>query len=639
MISETQQKKKFQTVDMAILFIAILGFLLTFYALFFDPSFFGLLGNNVNKNGITIGRIVFAGDTTRKKVGGSFSWDYVNVGTPILLGDSLFTGKSPQTRVLLQEKNSLDLGANTLIHFVEIDGIRLPSLNEGNINLKVEGSLKVAIAGQITEIQGDNAQVQLFIQNGQKPQVRLLSGDAKIQTEDRKIIPLSRGQISQLELSQNIKRSIASDVIAPTDEVQAQETTAPVALPKYYKLYDVYQLVGNELRPSSQLDPQLNYLPQNPPIILGSRDPIPLENSQAVWTGKLNQENGYTNFVLETSTSPQFDQNVTRIDWHPKEEVLIRFDRPQRLYLRARAANSEFELTPLSESIELNVFEKPPVLAQEIPPTPPPQPRPTPKKKKKVEPLPEKSVAKSKPTPPRTRKPAAVPEPPAPLPEKTISLTMDKILESGNEAYDSSVLGFESSAYNMYSGFQAANRVDLAQPVLLGVSGRHWFGSSGVEAYYRSKVSSLNDQGSQVSPTIFDLRYHYRFGWGFNPFSSLKESQISFFLGYEMLRNQGTTLYRAQYDIFKGGVQFYFPMFRNWDTGGTLSAGRGMDGTLKYEITGHFHYFFRPRWSWGLGYRVHLYQSTKPGLVAGESYPANYREGNGEGYSVIRWHY
>jgi hypothetical protein len=638
-------RKSFQSTDIAILFIAIVGFLLTFYVLFFDPSFFGLLGQSGGKNGIKIGKIAFAGETARKKIEGSFSWDYVKAGTPVLLGDSLFTGKSPQTRVLLQEKNSLDLGSNTLIRFIEIDGVHMPELKQGNINLKIEGSLKVAIQGQITEIKGSNAQVQLYIEKGKKPQVRLLEGEAKVFTEDKKIIPLAQGKAEQLQLAENIDRQLASEELPPEElspnpSDQASSPPAPLELPTYYKLYDVYDLDGTELRPKAALNPALSFLPQAPPSITGSNEFIYLENSEAVWSGKLNQENLFSQFVVEISTSPTFEAQATRVDWNPKEEISLRFSRPQRLFLRARAANSKYELTLHSATVEIHIVEKrnlaiaPESIDEELKALAK-QPQRSLKAKKNP-------VAKSEPAQakPPQRKPAATPPPEEPKgPAGASSMLADPYLDYRGKNYNSSQVGFESSAYNMYSGTQTSSSVNLAQPILLGLSGRHWFGSTGVEAYYRSKVSSLNDQGASVSPTILDFRYHYRFGWGFNPFSSLNESQVSVFLGYELLRNQGTTLYRPSYDITKIGVQFYFPLLRNWDTGGTLAGGKGIDGTLKYEITGHLHYFFRPKWSWGLGYRIHLYQATQPGELAGVPYPGNYREGVGEGYSVIRWHY
>lgn len=65
--------------------------------------------------------------------------------------------------------------------------------------------------------------------------------------------------------------------------------------------------------------------------------------------------------------------------------------------------------------------------------------------------------------------------------------------------------------------------------------------------------------------------------------------------------------------------------------------GAGSDQSSKYEVSGFFHYYLDPRWSMGAGYRVHLFQAGTPESSPDGSMP--YREGYGEGYSVLRWNY
>lgn len=632
MDQQFQKRKNFERTDLAILIIAFLGFLITFYALFFDATLFGLLGNHHSANGIEIGKIIFSENSTRKKSQGSFSWDYAEAGTLITLGDSLFTGKSKQTQVSLQDENTLDLGMNTLIHFVEVDGIKLPNFAEGNVNISVKGKLKIAIQGQMTEIEGKNAKVQLFANEGGPPQLRLIEGEAVIQNAKTGAKKLNRGEIAKVDLFPELTRNIASEIIKPQDfpVVPPSEPTPEIVPPQYYKLYDFYNLVNDQLQFKQPLEAQFDFLPLQGPQISSQQSELFVGEDDSLWRGKLSSSDGLTNFVVETSTDQDFKFESTRINWHPKSELIIKFDQPRRLYLRARAVNQNSELTPYSEIFTIHAKARPAVLAQVKPKN----------VQKTVVAAPAKPFIPQAPiqkTVPK-RKIAAVEKTPQ-VDNQSLSTKIEKEIVIPNKGYNSSIISFETSAYNMYSGFQAASQVDLAQPLLMGLHLRHWFDQTGLEGFYRSKASTLNEPGGFVSPTIFDLRYHLRFKWGFNPLSRLKESQVSLFLGYEMLRNNGTTLYRDKYDILKAGFQLYFPLFQNWDTGGTVVFGRGLDSTLKYEITGNINYFFRPRWSWGAGYRIHLYQSTKAGEVAGQPYPANYREGTGEGYTVLRWHY
>ncbi len=626
-----QKRKSFEKTDGAILIIALLGFVMTFYALFFDPSFFGLLSEKNSNGGIEIGRIIFAGDSTRKKTQGSFSWDYATTGTAISLGDSLFTGKSPQTQVTLQGKNSLDLGANTLIHFVEVDGIKLPNFAEGNVNISVKGDLKIAIMGQVTEIKASNAKVQIFMPQNGKPQVRLLEGEASVQQSEKSAVFLKLNEVARIDLDPAQTRNIASEIVKPEDYQMTEVTESPPQT-QYYKLYDYYQEAQQQLQFKDEIDPQLEFLPSPPPQIYSDRNELFAGEADSLWQGQIISPEGMQNFVVETSSDPNFSAASTRVNWQVQEKLSIRFDQPRTLYLRARSANSSTELTTYSNTFAISAKARPLPVAKVIPPIA----KPVVIAKKTAPPtLPKKQVPKIIPR----RKITAVSVAPPSEPKQTLSTKVEAELLTTNAAYNSSLVSFELSSYNMYSGFQGSAQLPLAQPLLFGVSGRHWFGRTGLEGFWRSKLSTLNESGAQVSPSVFDLRYHYRFGWGYNPFSRLKESQVSLFIGYEMLRNNGTTYYRNTYDILKTGIQFYFPLFERWDTGGTLVGGQGMDGTLKYEITGHMTYFFRPRLSWGLGYRMHLYQATKAGEVAGQPYPANYREGTGEGYTTFRWHY
>lgn len=111
---------------------------------------------------------------------------------------------------------------------------------------------------------------------------------------------------------------------------------------------------------------------------------------------------------------------------------------------------------------------------------------------------------------------------------------------------------------------------------------------------------------------------------------------MSWLAGIELYRNQGNGPFSKGYDLLKTGLTFEFPLLSRWETGGELIYGYGFDSSTKYEISGHIHYFLLEEWTFGVGYRLHLFQA---GSEATTPYGLPYREGFGEGYSAVKWHY
>ncbi len=79
-----------------------------------------------------------------------------------------------------------------------------------------------------------------------------------------------------------------------------------------------------------------------------------------------------------------------------------------------------------------------------------------------------------------------------------------------------------------------------------------------------------------------------------------------------------------------------FPVGNRWDAGGDVVLGIGADQTKKYEAIGRLNYYFRKRYSLGVGYRLYLLEAGSD-KTAPLDYP--YKETWGEGFFVFRWHY
>ena len=225
------------------------------------------------------------------------------------------------------------------------------------------------------------------------------------------------------------------------------------------------------------------------------------------------------------------------------------------------------------------------------------------------------------------RKPTAV--------ESTLKAVWDRIVQKRNTAYTKSRFSVEGSGFTMFSSDQVANSDDPPFALLLGLKVQHWMDDVGVGGLFRSKVIDVSGNGA-VSPTSIEARIARRWTIPFGFFDN-SSSQFSLIAAAEIYRSAGSpSQFSSGYDMLKAGFGLDFPIFHNWDTGGEVLIGKAFDSSTKYEISGFIDYYIKKDVSFGTGYRIHLFEagSTK-------SAPATlpYREGYGEAYSTLRWHY
>ncbi len=207
-----------------------------------------------------------------------------------------------------------------------------------------------------------------------------------------------------------------------------------------------------------------------------------------------------------------------------------------------------------------------------------------------------------------------------------------------NRSYPSSRLEVMGAGFTMYSSEQVSQNAEQPVALMMGLRMQHWFGDHGAEGIFKTKVMGVNKGSADAAPMQAELRYNYRWKFAWNWFSGLKETQLSAILGYEMYRNSSAGLiYTPKYDLAKLGLGIAFPLFERWDTGGEVLYGSGFDSSTKTEISGFVNYYLRRDFSAGMGYRLHLFQAGSVDSAPAAGLP--YREGFGEAYSVLRWHY
>jgi hypothetical protein len=371
------------------------------------------------------------------------------------------------------------------------------------------------------------------------------------------------------------------------------------------------------------------FLKDPPPEVVIENREVWLDSEIVYAPVELKTVSPATGFVMEASRTSGFEPENTKTFWSADAKFRVSFFAPGEYFYRFRAVNSSQEMTEWSipqkfvvkipserrkedesekeSSGKLAVHKIHPQTKSKLPKAGSREIQLPPPLKDEQKPA-ASSVAKG--------------------PERAISPYL-------NEKYSSTKVDLEGSVWALQSKEQTFQGAEMPIATVVGIRGHKWWDRHGIEGVYKMKALSANQTGGDISPQSTELRYHYRF-FTPSPYRLARELQISAFAGYEMYRSAKSNLFSSKYDLIKFGTSLEFPLWKKVDTGGEFVYGTG-DGQ-KYEISGHIHYYLKRDWSFGVGYRIHLFEAaTKNSTPEGVELP--YREGYTEGYSVLRYHF
>lgn len=217
----------------------------------------------------------------------------------------------------------------------------------------------------------------------------------------------------------------------------------------------------------------------------------------------------------------------------------------------------------------------------------------------------------------------------------TLSLEDLMKADKRNTAYRSSSISARGMLWTLQSSdefYETGNTSSVA--VGGAVRGLKWFDRNGLEALFKTHIVKVSDtEGNEVQS--MDIRYHRRFFLAL-PVKFAPEVQISAFAGYGVTNNTGSN-FANQYDLMKFGTSFEFPVGNKWGTGGEVVYGISPDSSSQYEISGHLDYYLSKEWSFGVGYRLYLFEAGSTSATPNGTLP--YREGYTEGYSGLNYHF
>ncbi len=394
----------------------------------------------------------------------------------------------------------------------------------------------------------------------------------------------------------------------------------------------------------------------------------------------------WKNYLLELSTSPEFTRASTKVSWQSTAEISLNATQPQTLYLRVRGVNERLQLSHVSDTRTVKVVRPPfpeaPQLAKSkirIPENTPvslhwdnshrlwkydvriTDSAETVLKEETIQNSPyslnwnkagiyqvaftaQDQFGRKAKKVSRAIIEVYTPETTAPVHARNVSSvpvlsqTFSSKPAEYNRNYLRSRFSVETGQFSMFSADQASQGTTSPSIYTLGLRWLQWKEHHGLEGLAKAKVAGSEDAASgSNSPLHVEARYRYRWYGPSNPLHSLIRSELSFIAGYEYYKNSGTQLFSPGYNLAKVGLGVLFPFYRYWDLSGEALVGYGFDSSQKYELTGNLNYYFDRKWAVGGGYRLHLFEAGSVKTASPLGLP--YREGLGEGFMVIRWHY
>lgn len=751
------ERKKYSKIDRSIFSVAGLFLVLATYCFMADDSIFGLLKSRALDGSLRpIGKISAVKNFSRHRSADLFAWEEARGGQRVSEGDSLFTGSDSSAQVVIDEGGTIDLESNSLVRFERIKEDRVANLGLGRFRMKVDGEMKMAIRGEVTKIKGDQAEIQIVVQEGQNPKIQVLSGKAQMSDRNGKPSNLMTAGTSLKKPIEKLAVVAPPKLIPRKAEGVIHRTTQfsdeyesiqgkisyrhseVTAIPFSYKIH--LESVGKVTVFYAEVSPSPDFMGVKEIFALTLKSPfltkaflgknylrLSLDQTNWVDAGHFEIQSSLLNLTppqIQLSDSKILDPSLDGVNLgltvlgnpvlrgslielsmdanFPPERTLIRYvslggvklnlPQPGNYFVRSRGVDDqqgltarshvtilnwsrpETTLSPRLAQTELKVFEKqkvnlawrPPAQAQkyivEI-------------KDRRGRILEQKTVDHpaftwtgnlpgsytaevstldrwNRRSPVASRAEItveALPIPrlptsetsPAPLaatpqPTATLAAEVASIPEMLRADYRDSYLDFEGAGFTMESQDQALNGADSPIAGLLKIGGQQWWDQLGLGASYKKKVVGFNSAGGDSGVEDLEVRSSYRWDFLWNPFPKSRGSQVVAIGAIESYRNQSAGYFSPQYHLLKAGLGLDFALMEAWQTGGELFFGLGTDQSKKYQISGYLHYLLKKTWSVGIGYRVHLFEA---GSEASAPAGLPFREGYGEGYSVIRYRY
>jgi hypothetical protein len=224
------KKRNFSYIEYGIILLCLLLLFSSYYGLKNVDEFLASREGGTKRQ--VVGQIQNLKNDTRFRYADSHVWFGAKKNQNVHAGDSLYTGDKSFSLVQLQSGGEVTVGEKSIVVFKNVDEISIPDLAFGNFSVSTNGKTKVSLAGEVFEVNGRNAKLQIVIGENRKAQVRLLAGEAEMKS--------SKGVTQKIE-KQNFSRIQQKESVSLTMQ-ELNATFNPQILDHNWKLYDWYDI-------------------------------------------------------------------------------------------------------------------------------------------------------------------------------------------------------------------------------------------------------------------------------------------------------------------------------------------------------------------------------------------------------------
>ena len=257
-----------QSIERKLIYISLVGIAFCLYLL----QFYNFSNLNSAKLEREIGVISEAQSDIRIKNYAQSLWQSAKSNQKVREGDKIYTGEKSFAMIDLKNESKIELKENSLVEFKKLNNMNIADLEEGEYRVAVVKNLKLAVKGQIANIEGQS-EIILKVAKNKTFSVETLQGAPKIQYQSKVYSPTKEAP-STIEIKAPLnnvsqqRSAIADDEEAAREPSNAEGESAQEEPPqeespqdiavqinaesKTYdynvKMYDVYDRDGQQLR-------------------------------------------------------------------------------------------------------------------------------------------------------------------------------------------------------------------------------------------------------------------------------------------------------------------------------------------------------------------------------------------------------
>lgn len=224
--------------EQRLIHVSNVGIVICIYLLLFH-NFSSTNKNNLEKE---IGVLSEAKSDIRIKNYSNTLWQSAKKNQAVREGDKVYTGNRSFATIDLMNESKIELKENSLVEFKKLKNQNLADLEEGEYRVAVVKNLRIAIKGQIANIEG-NSEIVFKVDKNKKISVQTLQGTPTIQYQAKTYKPTVENPLL-IEKSAPEKTPAAEDTVNAGLAVETETKTYDYNL----KLYDMYERVGQQLK-------------------------------------------------------------------------------------------------------------------------------------------------------------------------------------------------------------------------------------------------------------------------------------------------------------------------------------------------------------------------------------------------------